>query len=976
MHRVSLRKSQGYLWNLMMQNAFNAVGKPFNNPYLLVAEQALEYAEYILKDLLPDGELRGTEYVALNPHRDDRELGSFKINAETGLWCDFADDTDEAKGGDLISLVAYVLDVSQSKAKRWIETFIAELEGEETPTAALNSPALVKQGMVAVKRASDINQAPEAKRAMDETTLVSPVPADALPVPKVFGLRGAPTHTWAYKDAQGAVLCLILRFDRPDGKKDICPLTYHVDGNGRAFWKMQGLPSNRPLYHLDQLTARPAAPVILVEGEKSADAAAILFPDRVAVTTIGGSNGTGKADFTPLAGRDVLIWPDADEPGQKYAQEVAKSLLALSEPATVQILPPIGCSAGHDEKTKQPILCDGFTSPKGWDAADALAEGWTAEHAKLLTLPEPVASSVSPDAQPSGSLVQDFETPIGDFRLDAQGVYFLRRTQKSEAWDWLCAPLSILAETRSTANKNWGRLVEFQDADGVVHRVVLSLTSLQSDNFLKQLVDKGLRVSPTPAHREKLIGYLTTVKITERATCMDRVGWNNGVFLLPDQSFGASNEQVVLQDDGKIDRSVFATSGSHGDWQEHVGKACIGNSRLVLAIAAALAGPFLELTGMESGGFHFRGNSSIGKTITLLAAASVWSSNKYIRQWRATANGLEATALTHNSTILLLDELAQVSPVEVGEVIYMLGNGQGKTRSTRSGGIASSATWRLLYLSTGEVSLANHMGGVGKKAMAGQETRLLDLPADAGKGYGVFDTIGGYESSQQLADHLKSQAMTYYGTAGIELLKHLATEGERVALTDQVKQYQVEFVERYRGTITEGQVLRALTRFGFVAAVGRVCSELGILSWPVDEAFQSCAICFHTWLEARGGDVSVEQRQIIDQAIGILQRFGESRFTELGIKGIDDERLLSKSNDRIGFKRVLNENYVFYVETEPFKSLFCAGFHRDDVIRILAEEGILQLGRDGGPTENMRCGEFGQNRVYVLKMPVMIDPST
>jgi putative DNA primase/helicase len=182
---------------------------------------------------------------------------------------------------------------------------------------------------------------------------------------------------------------------------------------------------------------------------------------------------------------------------------------------------------------------------------------------------------------------------------------------------------------------------------------------LQQGSFFSLLADKGLRISTSPAHREKLIGYLINVKVAERATSMDRVGWNDGVFLLPGLSFGASKEQVVLQDDGRIDRTVFRVRGQHVEWQEYVGKLCIGNSRLVLAVSAALAGPFLELTGTENGGFHFRGNSSIGKTITLQTSASVWGTPKFIRPWRATSNGLEATALTHNGTVMLLDELAR-----------------------------------------------------------------------------------------------------------------------------------------------------------------------------------------------------------------------------------------------------------------------------------------------------------------------------
>ena len=103
----------------------------------------------------------------------------------------------------------------------------------------------------------------------------------------------------------------------------------------------------------------------MCEGEKVADAATKLLPDRVAVSSPNGSNAAGKADWRVLAGRWCTIWPDADEPGQKYAGDVARALAAV-EAATVAIVdPPAGAA-------------------DGWDAADALEEGWDAKRAATL----------------------------------------------------------------------------------------------------------------------------------------------------------------------------------------------------------------------------------------------------------------------------------------------------------------------------------------------------------------------------------------------------------------------------------------------------------------------------------------------------------------------------------------------------------------------------------------------------------------
>ena len=98
---------------------------------------------------------------------------------------------------------------------------------------------------------------------------------------------------------------------------------------------------------------------------------------------------------------------------------------------------------------------------------------------------------------------------------------------------------------------------------------------------------------------------------------------------------------------------------------ENAGRYCPGNSRLAFAVCAALAAPLLQVCGMEGGGVHFLGSSSIGKSILLLVAGSVaggGGNNGFLRRWRATDNALESIALAHNDALLCLDEIGQIMP--------------------------------------------------------------------------------------------------------------------------------------------------------------------------------------------------------------------------------------------------------------------------------------------------------------------------
>ncbi len=119
-------------------------------------------------------------------------------------------------------------------------------------------------------------------------------------------------------------------------------------------------PAPRPLFGLDRLAARPDAPVLVVEGEKAADAATELFPGHACLSWQGGTNATAKADWTPLAGRSVAVWPDNDAPGRRAAEAVA--------------------AAVHPAGAARVAVVDVPRSwPDGWDVADALPDGVAAD---------------------------------------------------------------------------------------------------------------------------------------------------------------------------------------------------------------------------------------------------------------------------------------------------------------------------------------------------------------------------------------------------------------------------------------------------------------------------------------------------------------------------------------------------------------------------------------------------------------------
>ena len=188
----------------------------------------------------------------------------------------------------------------------------------------------------------------------DEWTVVIPVPEDA-PEP-TFGHAelGEPAHTWEYRSSNRDLLGYVCRFDSEDGK-ELRPRFLCKGPNGQQAWRWKAPQKPRPLYSPDQLAKKPDAMVLVVEGEKTADAARERFPDLVVVSPMNGAQSPHLADWTPLRDRQVIVWGDHDAAGGEFAQDVARE----SRNA--------GCSSVRTVRVPEDF-------PPKWDLADDLPE--------------------------------------------------------------------------------------------------------------------------------------------------------------------------------------------------------------------------------------------------------------------------------------------------------------------------------------------------------------------------------------------------------------------------------------------------------------------------------------------------------------------------------------------------------------------------------------------------------------------------
>jgi hypothetical protein len=180
------------------------------------------------------------------------------------------------------------------------------------------------------------------------------------------------------------VLGHVYRFRKSDGGKEVIPLVWAVSETGVQEWRWMSFPKPRPLYGLDRLAAKPDALVLLVEGEKCADVGDVELPELAVLSWPGGGKADDKVDWSPLAGRKVMTWADADCKREKLSREESESGM---DPVSKPFLPPEAQEGyqtmlrirerlrGLDCKLWDVQLPPQGVKPDGWDIADAAEEG-------------------------------------------------------------------------------------------------------------------------------------------------------------------------------------------------------------------------------------------------------------------------------------------------------------------------------------------------------------------------------------------------------------------------------------------------------------------------------------------------------------------------------------------------------------------------------------------------------------------------
>ncbi len=490
-------------------------------------------------------------------------------------------------------------------------------------------------------------------------------------------------------------------------------------------------------------------------------------------------------------------------------------------------------------------------------------------------------------------------------------------------------------------------------------------------NVLARLDKAGF--SMIPGVGKLLVKYIKSFR-SPRFIEFDRTGWHEvkpgeGIFVLPERVFGSNGDvpfDLDLLRNSELARAM-RPAGSLQDWIDNVAARAKSNPIPMVTLMHSFSAPLRWLLESEFLGIHWRGPSSIGKSITLGMGASVWGCGApcggdrptFVMTWNGTQNSLEGLCHSRNDLLLALDEIGEFSG-DMSRFIYMASGGRGKSRMRSDASMRSPYKWRAPLLSTGEKSIEDVIQEDGhRKAKAGQFIRVINVEC----GSGIFvDTKG--EDPETFVNAIREACGQFFATPSISFLEHLfgTVEGKEIEPVNTV-----ELRKRW-DTITDAlqvpdlhdQQKRVIRRLGVIALAGSLAVDFGILPYTHDEVIAAVASVRDMWLATSSvlSDAARAARDLKEFIEDNLER----RIQEYG-KGADVVR------DRVAFKIRFDGRDMFLFSHVGLRRA-CGMSNTDEVCRYLADHGLLHQNNKPRyqsrftPIQEIMMGDEQNGRVY------------
>ncbi len=789
-----------------------------------VAEAALRSLPDLLSRWLPDGRREGREWVAKNPCRADRTIGSFKVNMSTGKWSDFATGNE---GGDPVSLHAFLHGTTQVDAARAV-------------AGQLGMPQDARR----MRDRSEVGRTPPLLRPRPKLSDV-PVPAWTepgedgkpkfislgKPEPRVFG-DDARRHRYV-RDGQ----VVRVKVKKVDG--GWCDW-YHVrrPSDGAIGWQAFKPEGYVPVPYLTPGARNPFDPdrrgetLVWAEGEKDADAAhahgfhSFTFGSASTVPDV--------ADM--LHDHAVIVAVDNDEAGRKsIVKKVDAAIKAGAR--SVRVVQFVGQADGFDAAD---FFAAGSTAEDFLDRAERIDPGtWRAEQNSTV-------GAGQKEARRSSELQRIAETyPVPElagrkFCYDCleNGRVWLHETikvGKGESMEIInvpiASPFGVTDRLRVIGDADaYGLRLLLEDMGGQPRRVDIERRALATMNGVEVrglFLEAGVRFED---HGEKIaVAALKAAHPQAEIDIVRHPGWHDvagaRVYVAPGgEVIGLPEGSTLELTAGAALSASVAKGGSLEGWKTAAASAMAadGCPHFALGLAAGFAGVLVDLCGLDSCGINLSGMTSAGKTTAQRLAASACSvpdSTKggLFQVAKTTANGFEALAERANGTVAALDELAHLTGKETARCIYTLASGVGKLRLTAAATVRESRHWRTFALLSSETGLEAKIRSDGEAWTGGQAVRISDIDVT-----NVFRHL-----DRPTFDTISSVAR-HYGHAGPAFVRALVARGTHERAGD-VRNAINETARRLAGKGADAATVRAALPLAILYVAGDMAQEYDLL---------------------------------------------------------------------------------------------------------------------------------------------------
>lgn len=471
-----------------------------------------------------------------------------------------------------------------------------------------------------------------------------------------------------------------------------------------------------------------------------------------------------------------------------------------------------------------------------------------------------------------------------------------------------------------------------------------------------RIMRRYVRRMPTNKRsQERLAEYLQTCDISAQWRLTDTAGWHGNSYILPNGECLGGDARIFFQQPAPR-YNDFAAHGTLDDWRRQIGRYLAGNSRLCLLVGAAFAAPLLKLFNIEGGILHLYGKSSGGKSTAQRVALSVWGHGRDAgHSWNATGLALTNAAASRNDGLLSLDEIGEDSRLAVETCAYAIANGRARLQGAKEGGNRPELRFRVLAISSGEMSLPAHFSKNGREMMAGQMVRCPSIPH-------LLEQHHDFPDFRSFAEHLNHAAITVYGSAGRAFITQLTSDYPENVKAAQ-KAFETVLGELHASHTMTAQHARSARLFAVCAAGLMLASDWNISGIDRESARRGVVQCFADWYENQPRE-DYEDEQIRRLLEYFMQRHADSpRFAYWDSRHTapDHAGYCRYSAQELG--RFPDDQQEYWIIPPVFEDEIYSGRDIRKVCEILLAIGWLQPG-DGRHVKRKR---WGHGRFYVVR---------